>query len=76
MKFKNNHISILNKESLFFILLALYYILNLLTSPLASGMSGVLQAEHNNVNQIISGLIIVYMVIYILTSSLIYNNIC
>ena len=53
-----------NRVTTFFLLLSLYYILNLLTSPLNSGMSGGLEAERNIVNQIMAGLLVLFVLYY------------
>ncbi len=50
-----------NRVSLFFALLAVYYILNLFTSDINSGMSGGLEAEHNVVNQLMASLLVVFV---------------
>lgn len=53
-----------NRVTFFFFLLSAYYILNLLTSPLNSGMSGGLEAERNIVNQVSAGLLVIFVVYY------------
>lgn len=53
-----------NRVTIFFVLLAVYYILNLLTSPITSGMSGGLEAEHNIYNQVLAGLLVVFVLYY------------
>lgn len=53
-----------NRVTFFFVLLAAYYILNLLTSPITSGMTGGLEAEHNIVNQLSAGVFVVYVLLY------------
>ena len=53
-----------NRVTTFFLILSAYYILNLLTSPLNSGMSGGLEAEHNVVNQALGGIFVVYVLLY------------
>ena len=50
----------------FFLLLVAYYVINLLTSPINSGMSGGLEAEHNIYNQITAGLLVLYMSYFVL----------
>lgn len=50
-----------NRVTVFFLLLAGYYIVNLITSPLNLGMSGGLEAEHNIYNQATAGVLVVYM---------------
>lgn len=46
---------------IFILLLIAYYVVNLLTSEDISGMSGRIQAEHNIYNQLMVGVIILYM---------------
>lgn len=58
-----------NGVTFFFFLLMAYYVINLLTSPINSGMSGGLEAQHNIYNQIIAGLLVVYMLYFILFTS-------
>lgn len=53
-----------NRVTNFFVLLSAYYLLNLLTSPINSGMSGGLEAERNTVNQISAGLFVLYVLYY------------
>ena len=53
-----------NRVTTFFVLLSAYYLLNLLTSPINSGMSGGLEAEHNIVNQVSAGLFVVFVLYY------------
>lgn len=51
-----------NKTIILFILLLItYYVVNLLTSDEISGMSGRIQAKHNIYNQLMIGVIILYM---------------
>ena len=59
-----------NKVFIFFALLAIYYILNLLTSDVNSGMSGGLEAERNPVNQVMASLLIVFVLYHDINSSL------
>lgn len=51
-----------NKVSIFFLLLMAYYILNLFTSDINSGMSGGMEAEHNIVNQVMASLVTVFAI--------------
>lgn len=70
IKLVYNDVRNVNRVTFFFVLLAAYYILNLLTSPITSGMSGGLEAEHNIVNQISAGLFVAYVLFYdVFTSS-------
>lgn len=60
-----------NRVTFFFVLLSVYYILNLLTSPINSGMSGGLEAERNIVNQISAGLFVLYVLYYSLSTHIV-----
>ena len=53
-----------NRVTFFFLILASYYIINLLTSPITSGMSGGLEAEHNIFNQLTAGVFVLYVLYY------------
>jgi O-antigen ligase len=53
-----------NRVTTFFFLLSLYYIINLLTSPITSGMSGGLEAEHNIFNQLTAGIFVLFVLYY------------
>lgn len=57
-----------NRVTGFFLLLAAYYIVNLLTSPLNLGMSGGLEAEHNIFNQVFAGGMVIYVLFFSLTT--------
>lgn len=65
-----NDVRNVNRVTFFFVLLVAYYILNLLTSPITSGMSGGLEADHNIVNQLSAGIFVGYVLFYdVFTSS-------
>ena len=53
-----------NRVTTFFFLLSAYYIINLLTSPITSGMSGGLEAEHNIFNQLTAGVFVIFVLYY------------
>ena len=53
-----------NRVSVFFALLVIYYIFNLLTSSVNSGMSGGLEAEHNVFNQVTASILAVFTLYY------------
>ena len=57
-----------NRVTTFFFILASYYIINLLTSPITSGMSGGLEAEHNIFNQVTAGVFVLYSLFYAITT--------
>lgn len=57
-----------NRVTTFFFLLSLYYIINLLTSPITSGMSGGLEAEHNIFNQVTAGIFVLFVLFYSVVS--------
>ena len=59
-----------NRVTNFFVLLSAYYLLNLLTSPINSGMSGGLEADRNIVNQVSAGLFVIFVLYYCVTTQI------
>ena len=58
-----------NRVTIYFLLICLYYIVNVTTSSANSGMSGQLIAESNIYNQLMGGLIITYSLFFAVKGS-------